>query len=367
MNNDLLYQVALTQVPNIGDVHAKALINIYGNARDVFKAPKRQLENIEGIGSVRMQSLKSFTDFKACEDEISFIEKYKISPLFITDENYPRRLLNCYDSPALLYYRGNADLNTSKIISIVGTRNYSEYGKYVCDTFIEDLKDQNILIISGLAFGIDTMAHKAALKNCLQTVGVLAHGLDRIYPVQNKSLAKQMTEQGGLLTEFKSNTTPDRENFPKRNRIVAGICDALVIIESGKKGGSLITAELGNSYNKDVFAVPGRVNDTKSEGCNYLVKNNKAHLITCAEDMLELMNWKETIKPAKKKQRELFIEFTPDEKIVVAILQQHENIGIDELYLKSNLSTSAVASALLMLEMQGLVTSLPGKVYKLMG
>ncbi|WP_462250406.1 DNA-processing protein DprA [Ferruginibacter sp.] len=365
MNNDLIYQIALTLIPNIGDVHAKALVNIYGDAQSIFKAKKKELEAIEGIGTVRANSIKAFADFTSSEAEIKFIEKYKIAPLFLTDKNYPQRLLNCYDSPVILYYRGNADLNTAKIISIVGTRNCSEYGKTITEKLIADFTEQNILVVSGLAFGIDTIAHKAALKNNLQTVGVLAHGLDRIYPTQNKTLAKQMTEQGGLLTDFISNTNPDKQNFPKRNRIVAGICDALIVIESGKKGGSLITAELGNGYNKDVFAVPGKITDTKSEGCNYLIKQNKASLITCANDLVELMNWDPKEKNQQKKQRELFIELTPDEKIIVDILQQRENIQIDELYFKSGLSSSAVATALLMLEMQNVVASLPGKVYKM--
>ena len=365
MNNDLIYQVALTQVPHIGDVHAKALVKIYGDAAAIFKAPKKQLEHIEGIGSVRANSIKQFNDFKTCEEEIAFIEKYKVTPLFINHKNYPQRLLNCYDSPALLFYRGCADLNSSRIISIVGTRNNSEYGKQVCEKLMEDLKGMQVLIISGLAFGIDTIAHRSALKNNLLTVGVMAHGLDRIYPPQNKPLAKQMTEAGGLLTDFKSGTNPDKQNFPKRNRIVAGICDALIVIESAKKGGSLITAELANSYNKDVFAIPGRVTDTRSEGCNYLVKSNKASLITCADDLLYIMNWKEKEKPAAKKQRELFIELTPAEKIITAILQEKENCSIDELYLKSGLSSSEAAQALLMLEMQGIILSLPGKMYRL--
>jgi len=260
MNNDLLYQIALTLVPNIGDVHAKALINIYGNAQSIFKTKKKEPENIVGIGTSRARSIKDFTDFTSSEEEIKFIEKYKITPLFITDENYPKRLLNCFDSPSLLYYRGIADLNTSKIISVVGTRNNSAYGKMVCENFIRELRSENILVVSGLAFGIDTIAHKAALKNDLQTIAVLAHGLDRIYPQQNKALAKQIIEQGGLLTDFISNTSPDKQNFPKRNRIVAGMCDAVIVIESGKKGGSLITAELGNGFNKVFFAIPDRTN-----------------------------------------------------------------------------------------------------------
>lgn len=365
MNNDLLYQIALTLIPNIGDVHAKALINIYGDAQSIFKAKRKELDAIEGIGTVRAKSIKDFTDFSSSENEIKFIEKYKITPLFITDDNYPKRLLNCYDSPALLYYRGNADLNMSRIVSIVGTRNNSDYGKIVCEKFVEDLQSENVLIVSGLAFGIDTIAHKAALKNNLQTVAVLAHGLDRIYPLQNKTLAKQITEQGGLLTDFISNTNPDKQNFPKRNRIVAGLCDAVIVMESSKKGGSLITAELGNSYNKDVFAIPGRINDSKSEGCNYLIQNNKAALINSGDDFLEMMSWKPAPKSSVKKQRELFIELSPDEKIVIDILQMQDSIQIDELYFKSCLSSSAVAAALLMLEMQNVVISQPGKIYKL--
>ena len=365
MSNDLLYRIALTLVPNIGHIHAKTLINIYGNAQSIFNAKKKELEHIEGIGTVRAKSIKAFTAFLTAEAEIGFIEKYKITPLFITDIDYPKRLLNCYDSPALLYYRGNADLNTQKIIAVVGTRNHSDYGKTVCEKLIQELSAEAILVISGLAFGIDTIAHKAALKNNLQTIGVLAHGLDRIYPTQNNNLAKNMTAQGGLLTEFISNTNPDKQNFPKRNRIVAGICDAVIVIETGKKGGSLITADLANGYNKDVFAIPGRTTDAKSEGCNYLVKSNKAALITGADDLLEIMNWKAVNKPTPKKQRELFIEFTPDEKLIVQLLHEQESIQIDELYLKSGLSSSAVANALLMLEMQSIVQSLPGKLYKL--
>jgi len=364
MPNDLLFQIALTLIPNIGDVRAKALLEIFGDAESIFKASKKQLETIDGIGTIAAHSIKHFNDFKICEEEIAFIEKNRIFPLFITDQKYPQRLLNCYDSPTLLYYKGNADLNATKIISIVGTRNNSEYGKATCEKLLEDIAEQNVVVMSGLAFGIDSVAHKASLKNNLKTVGVVAHGLDKIYPAQNKILAKEMLSQGGLLTDFMSGTNPDRQNFPRRNRIVAGICDALIVIESSKKGGSLITAELANSYNKDVFAIPGRVNDLRSEGCNYLIKSNKSLLITCADDLLHIMNWKEEPKKVKK-QRELFIELTADEKIITDILSQQENIQIDQLYFKSGLSSSAVANALLMLEMQGVVTMMPGKVFKL--
>jgi DNA processing protein len=365
-DNDLLYQIALTLVPNIGSVHAKILALHFGSAHAVFTARKRDLEAIDGIGAVRAGSIKSFSDFSRCEAEIEFIEKYKIAPLFITDSTYPQRLLNCYDSPVLLFYRGNANLNTSKILAVVGTRSHSDYGKVITEKIIEDLAGEDILVLSGLAFGIDSIAHKAALKNGLPTVGVLAHGLDRIYPTQNKTLAKQMVEQGGLLTDFTSGTNPDKQNFPKRNRIVAGLCDALLVIESGKKGGSLITAELANSYNKDVFALPGKTTDAKSEGCNYLIKQNKALLITSAADITESMGWQPKKKPTTPAQRKLFIELTAHERIIADILEQQESIQIDELYFKSGLSSSEAAAALLMLEMQGIIASLPGKLYKLL-
>lgn len=365
MQNELLYQIALTLVPNIGDVNAKILVTHFGSAEAVFQAPRKVLDDIEGIGIIRANSIKNFKDFSRAEEEIAFIKKYRITPLFLTGKNYPQRLLNCYDSPPLLYYKGNADLNSSRIVGIVGTRNHNDYGKNICEKLVEELANENVMIVSGLAFGIDTIAHRASLKNNVPTIGVLAHGLDRVYPPQNANLAKQMIEQGGLLTEFKSSTNPDKQNFPGRNRIVAGISDCIIVVESGIKGGSLITAELANGYNRDVFAFPGRIDDTKSAGCNYLVKNNKAMLITCANDVLENMSWKENKKPSVKKQRELFIEFSAEEKIVVDILQLHEQVHIDDLYFKSKLSSSEVAQALLMLEMQGIVSSLPGKIYRL--
>jgi DNA processing protein len=365
LSTELLYQIALTLVPNIGDIHAKALINNFETAAAIFSASKKDLESLEGIGTVRANSIKKFNDFKRAEEEVSFVEKYKITPLFLTDKNYPQRLLNCYDSPSILYYKGNADLNSPKIIAIVGTRTHNEYGKSLCEKLIEELANEDVIIISGLAFGIDSIAHKTSVKYNVKTIGVMAHGLDMVYPSQNSGLAKQMITNGGLLTEFKSQTKPDRQNFPSRNRIVAGISDAIVVIESGIKGGSLITAELGNGYNKDVFAFPGRVNDTKSEGCNFLIKNNKAGLITSANDLIENMGWKKKKNISPKKQRELFIELSTDEKTIVNILQQQEQVHIDELFIKSKLSSSAVAAALLMLEMQNVVASLPGKIYKL--
>jgi DNA processing protein len=364
MPNDLLYRIALTLIPNIGCVHAKTLLEHFQDAESIFKASVKKLSLVENIGEVKAKAIKSFNDFSQAEEEIEFIEKYKIQPLFITDYGYPKRLLNCYDPPTLLYYRGNADLNSSKIISIIGTRNNTDYGKQVTEKLIADLAEQNISIVSGLAFGIDAIAHKAALQNSLPTIGVLAHGLDTIYPQQHKALAKEMLMHGGLLTEMRNKTKPDKHNFPKRNRIVAGMADATIVVETALKGGSMITAQLANNYNRDVFAFPGKITDNKSAGCNYLIKQNYAALLTEAEQLVDSLGWQQKkIKP--KPQRELFIELSTDEKIIVDILKEKDSIHLDELFLNSGLSSSAIAASILNLELQNIVLSLPGKMYKL--
>ena len=366
MNRDLVYQLALTLIPQIGPVQAKILLQ-HCNAEEIFHAKKSFLEKIEGIGSVRAASIASFKNFSRAEDEIRFIEKYNIEPLFLTDDHYPKRLLNCYDSPVLLFYKGQADLNHSRIISVIGTRNHTEYGKQVTEKLVKDLSEHHVLILSGLAFGIDAIAHKAALKNNIPTVGVLAHGLDQVYPPEHTYLAKEMLKSnGGLLTEFRSHSKPDKHNFPSRNRIVAGMSDAVIVVETGIKGGSMITVELGNGYNKDVLAVPGRVTDPKSAGCNELIRNNKAVLLNSASELLELMQWNDqkTI-PGPKKQRELFIELSAEEKIILSILNEKESVHIDEINLKAGLSSSAVAGAMLNLELQGVIVAKPGKVYYL--
>ena len=366
MANDLLYQIALTRIPQIGCVQARLLIEKFGDATAIFKAPQALLEKTEGIGTIRAKKIKAFAAFAEVEKEIQFIEKYKIQPLFISEKNYPQRLLNCYDPPTLLFYRGEADLNCAKIVALIGTRNHSEYGKQLTESLVRELVAQKVLIVSGLAFGIDSIAHKASLKNNLPTVGVLAHGLDTIYPSQHGALAKDIIKQkGGLLTEFASQTQPDKHNFPTRNRIVAGMSDAVIVIESGIKGGSMVTAELANGYNKDVFAFPGRITDQKSIGCNYLIKNNKAMLLTDAAELIQIMGWEEQKKSVNKKQKELFIQLSPDEKIITDLLKMQESLSIDELNIKSGLSSSAVAAAILNLELQNVVQSLPGKMYAL--
>jgi len=365
MHSETVYQLALTLIPNIGPVQAKILLQQYDVA-DIFKAKKRELERIEGIGTIRAESIKSFSAFEKAEAEIAFIEKYKIRPLFITDKDYPKRLLNCYDSPTLLYYKGEADLNSEKIIAVIGTRNHTEYGKQVTEELIREMTEQKVIVVSGLAYGIDAIAHKASLRNNLKTICVLGHGLDQVYPSQHTGLAKEMLRAGGgLLTEFRSKTKPDKHNFPTRNRIVAGMADATIIIETGIKGGSMITAELANNYNKDVFAYPGRVNDGKSAGCNYLIKNNKAVLLTAAQELIELMNWEEKKRPTIKKQKELFIELSAEEKLIIDILREKNSVHIDEINLRSGLSSSSVAAAILNLELQNVVLSLPGKLYQI--
>jgi len=340
------------------------LIEHFGDATSIFKASVKQLGAVEYIGEVKARSIINFTDFDAAEKEIQFIEKYNIQPLFMTSGNYPKRLLNSYDAPVLLYYRGNVDLNASRIISIIGTRSNTEYGKTTTEKLIADFKEFSPLIVSGLAFGIDAIAHKGAMQNDLATVGVLGHGLQTIYPAQHKSMAKDMLLRGGLLTEFTSTTKPDKHNFPRRNRIVAAIADATIVVETAIRGGSMITAELANSYNRDVFAVPGRMTDTKSAGCNYLIQNNKAILLTNAKQLAEELGWQMPVVK-KKSQRELFIHLTDDEQTIVDILKEKESVHIDELYLQSGLSSSAVAAAILNLELQNAVLSLPGKIYKL--
>lgn len=366
MQNELLYQLALTMVPQVGPIHARLLIEHFGKASSIFKAPIAHLEKIEGIGTIRAHRIKSFNNFTPVEAEMVFMQKYNILPLFITDPDYPKRLLNCYDPPTPLYYRGDAPLNSHRMVAIIGTRRDTEYGKQLTEKIVQALAKHDVIIVSGLAFGIDAVAHKAALKNNIATIGVLAHGLDTIYPQQHAGLAKEMIkQQGGLITEFRSDTKPDKHHFPTRNRIVAGMCDAVIVVESGIKGGSMVTAELANGYNKDVFACPGRTIDAKSAGCNHLIKTNKAILLSDAEDIISLMGWQPSSAKSIKQQRELFVHLTDDEKIIVDQLKTRDRASIDELNNNCGISSSRVAAAILNLELQNLVYTLPGKIYSL--
>jgi DNA processing protein len=263
-------------VPNVGAIQSKVLLEHFCSPENIFSASTRDLENVPGIGTIRARSIRSFRDFSIAEKEIRFMEKFMIRPILYNDDEYPKRLKHCDDPPTLLFYRGNADLNVAKVLSIVGTRQETDYGKQVLAEIMSGLRGTEILVLSGLAYGIDAIAHKMAMKNDLATVGVLAHGLDRLYPSQNNSLAREMLQHGGLVTDFMSGSKPDKQNFPKRNRIVAGMADALLVVESGITGGSMITVNMAAGYNREVFAVPGRIHDHKSEGCNLLIMDNKA-------------------------------------------------------------------------------------------
>lgn len=362
---ELLHLIALSLVPNIGDIHTKTLLQHLGSAEKIFNARKTELEKIPGIGSVRASAIRNYRNFERAEKEIRFLEKYKIHALYCNDDAYPKRLVHCYDAPPLLYFKGKSELNGSRILSIVGTRAPSDYGRDWLKNLLQDLAQFQPIIISGLAYGIDTLAHKQALKNGMHTVGVLAHGLDRIYPSANQMMARQMVEQGGLLTDFISGTPPDAQNFPRRNRIVAGIADAVIVVETGVKGGSMITADIANSYNKDVLALPGRVTDIKSAGCNQLIKENKAQLITGAEDIVALLNWDQTITIPGKSQRELFPALSPQEQKVLELISRQESVSIDMIHQLSGLKSSDNASALLNLELLNLIRVLPGKRFQL--
>lgn len=362
----LLHQIALTFIPGIGDILGKKLIAVCGGEEAVFTESRKALLKADRVGQRIVNSIIDHRlqalDF--AEKEIEFITRYKIRTLFYTDKDYPARLKECIDGPMMLYYKGSADLNHSHIISVVGTRRATHYGKDICEKLIEGLKSTNVLVISGLAYGIDTCAHKTALEKGLNSVAVLAHGLDRIYPQQNKSLAERMLHQGGLLTDFPSGTNPDRENFPSRNRIIAGLSDATIVIEASMKGGALITAEIANSYNRDVFSVPGNVGNYYSEGCNFLIKTNRAALLQSAEDVKYIMGWGEPIQK-KVVQRKLMIELSLDQEKIISVLEENGEASIDKLCQETSISPSMAANALLSLEFDGVIKTLPGKIYKL--
>ena len=365
MNELLKQEIAISLIPGIGPVLAKTLISYCGGVEAVFKCSAAKLVKIPGIGPSVAKSIVNHSVFENAEKELLFIEKNKIIPLFYYDKRYPERLKRCPDSPLILYYKGNAELNASRIISIVGTRTATDYGKFNTEKLVEDLVAMDVLVISGMAYGIDICAHKAALKNNLQTVGVFGHGLDRVYPSEHRVVAEKMLNQGGLLTEYISGTNPDRTNFPMRNRIVAGLADATIVIEASRKGGALITAELANSYHRDVFAYPGRVTDTYSQGCNNLIKTNRAALIESARDLQYIMGWENHPEKAAPIQKKLFLEYNPEEKVILDLFNESDSLTIDAICFKSNFTPGKVAGILLNLEFEGIVKSLPGKVYQL--
>ncbi len=364
-DEQLIYKLALHLLPGIGPVSARNLVSYCGGVKEIFHTKKSELQRTPFIGTERAKEILKYKNFNKIQEELDQIKKNKIETLFYLDKNYPQRLRNCDDAPILLFYKGNADLNSEKIISIVGTRHITSYGREFTEKFVKEISEYRPLIVSGLAYGVDIQAHKSALKNDLPTVGVVAHGLDKMYPADNAATAEKMLLNGGLLTEYIHGTKPERDNFPARNRIVAGLTDAVIVIESATRGGALITAEIANSYNRDVFALPGRINDLYSKGCHALIKQNKAMIFESAADIADAMNWNQKEKPTLNKQMMLFEDYLPEEQIIIKALNQKNLLSIDEIALTSLMPVSKVSSILLKLEFAGILVPLPGKVFKL--
>jgi len=337
MNDQLLHNIALTMVPDVGPVNAKLLISYCGSAEAVFEADKKKLLKIPGIGPKTIDKLVNADPFAQAQEQINFLEKTGGKAVTFHSSDYPQRLKHF-------------------TVAIIGTRKPTELGKLNCERLVEGLKDYGIQIISGLAFGIDSCAHKAAVDNDIETIGITAHGLDRLYPSQNTDLARKMVKKGGILCEYPIGTNPDRENFPMRNRIIASMSDAIIVVESKRKGGSIITAEFANSYNKDVFAIPGRISDLVSEGCNKLIKQHKANLLESAADISYIMRWDE-IDKQRTVQKALFIDYTPEEQRLVDLLGTKDAITVDELNYTLKMPQSELAAMLLTLEFKGALIS----------
>lgn len=364
MNSVKIYQIALTMLPNVGDVLAKKIIAYCGGVEAVFKESKKSLLLIPGIGNVVANSILSQKVLSSAELEIRFMSKHDIEPIFFLDDNYSFRLKQCVDAPIMLYTKGNVNLNTKKVISIVGTRSATNYGKHSTEKIIEGISQlDDVVVVSGLAYGIDIAAHKACLKYNVPTQAVLAHGLDRVYPKIHTRVFNDIQAIGGVISEFISGTKPAKENFPKRNRIIAGLADATVVVEARKKGGALITSGIANSYSRDVFAVPGRVGDENSEGCNNLIRTNQAALIQSSNDICYLMNWDKKVLKSKNQQTSLFIDLTKEEQLVFGVVYKNDRISLDCIISEINLCRAQLLQMLLQLELKGLIKSLPGMIY----
>ena len=368
-DESLIYKIGITQIKGIGSNLAKNLIAYLGSVEAVFLEKQQNLAKIPGIGEILSKEIVNQNVLKRAEQEIDFIARNNINTFYFTDREYPYRLKECADSPVLLYSKGNCDLNSGKFIGIVGTRNATETGKDNCKNLIAGIAASvpDAIIVSGLAYGIDICAHKASIENNVSTIGIVGHGLDRIYPSAHHFIANKMLNQGGLLTEYLSLTNPDRQNFVQRNRIIAGLCDAIVVVESAVRGGALITAEVANDYNRDVFAFPGRVTDEWSAGCNALIKNNKASLIESADDILKFMNWENRSEGSKQTvQTTLFLDLSDEEQQIVSLLRQNtEGLQLNELALQSEKPISKISSMLLEMEFKGIVKCLPGNLYRI--
>lgn len=365
--DECISSIALTQCQGVGYITAKRLVESLGSAAEVFRCRKDLVHLFPGIHSAVIQALDNPAAFDRAAREMDFVEKHGISCLTLKDEAYPSRLRECEDAPIVLFYKGNANLNRLHVVNLVGTRKATDYGRQFCADFLHDLAVlcPDALVVSGLAYGIDIQAHLEAMANGLPTVGVLAHGLDRIYPSVHRNTAAEMTSHGGLLTEYLSGVLPDRHNFINRNRIVAGMCDATIVVESANKGGALITAGLAESYNRECFAVPGRINDLTSQGCNRLIRQQKAGLIASAEDFMEMMGWQMADKVVKNVQRELFPELDSEEERIVQVLRRGGEVQINTLVVETNISINRMSALLFELELKGVVKALAGGSYRL--
>lgn len=371
MNNrdEILHCLALTEVPGVGLINARTLYNVFGNAKDVFEHREEIYRHAQPSARKVLKVLDSPAAFDRARRELDYIEKHGIEAICLGDKRYPSRLRECVDAPLVLFFKGHADLNALHVFNLVGTRNASDYGRHLCEEFLAGIRQlcPNALVVSGLAYGIDIAAHRAALDNGLATIGVLAHGLDRIYPAVHRKTAVEMLENGGLLTEYMSETTPDRQNFVRRNRIVAGMCDATIVVESATKGGALITAGLADGYGRECFAFPGRVNDSFSQGCNMLIRDNRAALIQTADDFVKAMGWDGYASSGTPHaiQRQLFVELSEEEeKLLTVIRKNPDGIQINMLVVEAEIPINRVSALLFEMEMKGIVRALAGNVYK---
>ena len=365
INEDqLLYILALQHVSKVGDTTAKKLINHCGCAEAVFKEKKSNLLKIDGIGQILLNEIFKSNHLEAANTELKFIKDNEIKYHYFTDDTYPENLKHCIDSPILLFSTGHINLNNKHIISVVGTRKITTAGIAFCENLIEELAIYNPIIVSGFAYGTDITAHKAALKHNLQTIGCLAHGLNQIYPKTHKKYVADVEHNGGFFSDFWSSHTFDRNNFLKRNRIIAGISQATIVIESAEKGGSLVTADIANSYNRDVFAVPGRITDTQSVGCNNLIKHQKAHLLSTPLDIPYLLDWKLEDYKQKPIQQELFVELTEEETVIYNYLKEQNKVLLDVIAIDCKIPTYKLVGILLTMELKGVIRPLPGKLFE---
>lgn len=367
MDSELKYYIALTMIKGVGPVIANKLIAALGNAKSVLEASPKTLENIHGIGTILAQQINEQDFVKRAEEELRFLDKVGGEVICFNDEHFPKRLKECDDCPLVLYTKGNMNLNVKKTIGIVGTRRMTTYGRINIETILEELyqKIPDLLVVSGLAYGVDGTAHKKSLDLGMQTVGVVGHGLDTIYPAAHRELALKMCSNGGIVTEFHSNSLIDRKNFVSRNRIIAGLSDVIWVVESGEKGGALLTSDFANSYNRDVCASPGRVNDTFSIGCNKLIKENKALLIESAIDIIELMNWDQKESKKEPIQLSLFLDLNNEERLIVQLLEMEGKMQVNQIANKLQIPMQKLSSLLFNMEMRNIVCPFPGMMYGL--